>query len=94
MLFNSANAISADDAMTTSWQPATLFESKQYALTTSITANGDESSIIHKVTKKQNYDAGSLQIPGLGMINNGVYDVTDATHVIFYTDGVVIKLDY
>lgn len=88
-------ALSADDMMTQSWQVSNLFESKQYTLTTNIISRQESSPIVsHKFMTTPRYSAESVHIPGLGTIRNGVYDVTDETHLIFYTDGVVVKLDY
>ena len=89
---NMSYAVSADDFMSN--QVDKLFESKQYVFSTDIMQDESRVVVARRIVNKKNYDSNAVQIPGLGTIRNGVYDVNDATHVIFYTDGVVFKLDY
>lgn len=96
---NTANALSANEIMNQNWQTDSLFES-QYAARANLDGNArhsNESQTVlntKKVNGKASNSSNSVTIPGFGTVRDGVFDIKDDTHLIFYTDGVVVKLDY
>lgn len=99
-LINAAYALSANEIMTQNWQANSLFES-QYAAHANVDGNvhhNNASQTTLSNNKKNNLKANeqtnSVTIPGFGTVRDGVFDIKDDTHLIFYTDGVAMKLDY
>ena len=99
-LINTAYALSANEIMTQNWQANSLFES-QYAARANVDGNVRHSNASQttlnnnkKTSLKANEQTNSVTIPGFGTVRDGVFDIKDDTHLIFYTDGVAMKLDY
>lgn len=88
-----ALAISATDIMSQNWNANKLFESNlSSGLVSTVSLQKPIKSGVLVV--KKNLPANSVDLYGFGVVHDGIYDLNEDTHVVFYIDAVVLKLDY